>query len=211
LVLCDIGNTYFHFYRHGRIWKERVGKITSQFEEDLPIYYISVNAKGTKKLKAHHEKSIDLSPFFRFDSVYRGIGIDRVAACKAVHDGVVVDAGSAITLDVMQNGMHLGGYILPGITQFSHSYAEISPVLDVELNMGVDLAALPQNTKDAVSYGVLKSILLMIKNSSKSKKLYFSGGDGKFLSRFFENSIHDNSLVFKGMLKVINDTNRRSD
>ena len=82
-------------------------------------------------------------------------------------------------------------------------YAEISPVLDRSIEMAVNLANLPQNTTDAISFGVLKSVVLMIKNTSRTKKLYFTGGDGKFFARFFENAIYDNTLVFKGMQKVL--------
>ena len=40
-------------------------------------------------------------------------------------------------------------------------------------------------------YGFGIVIMLLIENFSKNKKIYFTGGDGKFLSRFFENAIYD--------------------
>jgi type III pantothenate kinase len=43
----------------------------------------------------------------------------------------------------------------------------------------------------------------MIKEVSKDKKLYFCGGDGKFVSRYFKDSIYKKDLVFEGMKKVI--------
>lgn len=208
MVLCDIGNRYFHFYRHGRVWKERVGKI-EQLDPLEQVYYISVNPNGTKKLLNQVASALNLAPYFRLDTQYRGLGIDRAAACLAVNDGLIVDAGSAITVDIMQSGMHLGGYILPGIATFLESYSSISPSLKSGINFAINFAALPQNTQDAISYGVLKSILLMIKDSSKAKSVYFTGGDGKFLSKFFESSIYDESLIFKGMMRVIEEGKRR--
>ena len=77
------------------------------------------------------------------------------------------------------------------------------PILDCGINLSVPLDTFPQNTKDAVSYGVLKPIMLLIENFSKNKKIYFTGGDGKFLSRFFENAIYDDLLIFKGMQNII--------
>ncbi|WP_300936936.1 type III pantothenate kinase, partial [Helicobacter japonicus] len=118
-------------------------------------------------------------------------------------DGVIIDAGSAITIDVMQEGIHLGGYIMPGLESYKKMYADISRVLGRDIEPGVDLTQLPQNTSDAISFGVLKSIILMIKNTSRTKKLYFTGGDGKFFARFFEDAIYDNTLVFKGMQKAL--------
>lgn len=91
---------------------------------------------------------------------------------------------------------------MPGISRYREMFSSIA-VLDCEFNLGVALDTFPQNTKDAVSYGMLKSILLMIENLSKGKKIYFTGGDGKFLSRFFENCIYDDLLIFKGMQNII--------
>ena len=43
----------------------------------------------------------------------------------------------------------------------------------------------------------------MINEVSRNKKIYFTGGDGKFLSKFFDNALYDDSIIFKGMLKII--------
>ena len=92
---------------------------------------------------------------------------------------------------------------MPGLESYKKMYADISRVLGRDIEPGVDLTQLPQNTSDAISFGVLKSIILMIKNTSRTKKLYFTGGDGKFFARFFEDAIYDNTLVFKGMQKAL--------
>lgn len=201
MILCDIGNSYFHFYENGRMWREEIGKI-SNVPEGSPIAYISVNDKGERKLLNAFPHAINLSSYFYLDTIYEGLGIDRIAACSAISDGVVIDAGSAITIDIMQNGVHLGGYILPGLQGYLRCYRRISSRLGQGLNLAVDLSTFPQNTQDGISYGILKSMLMMIKNSSKSKMIYFTGGDGKFLSRYFDHALYDASLVFKGMMKA---------
>jgi len=201
-LLCDIGNTHIHFYHKGRIWHEAHKKVIS-ISSGVDVFYISVSAKGEEKLLSLAPNAINLAPYMRLDTMYSGLGIDRVAACNAIEDGVIVDAGSAITLDIMQNGMHLGGYILPGLAAYEAAYRGVSQALAHSLNPSVSLDTLPQCTKDAISYGAVKSILVMIKNSSKSKNLYFTGGDGKFLSKFFDDSIYDSSIVFRGMQKTV--------
>ena len=103
----------------------------------------------------------------------------------------------------MQDNMHLGGCILPGLAVYGKMYRAISPMLGSELNLAIEFNAFPQNTRDALSYGALKSIILTIESIAKNKKLYFTGGDGKFLARFFTGAIQDDSLVFKGMLRTI--------
>lgn len=202
MILCDIGNSFYHFYQDGKLWKQSV-KTTPALDDNEDIYTVSVNEEALFRLsKKYH--IVDLSDALCFDSDYIGLGADRAFACFAANDGAVVDAGSAITVDVMQGGFHLGGFILPGISTLIESYSKISKRLDVGFNMGVDLQSLPQNTKDAVSYGALVSIVGAIKEASKNKFIYFTGGDGKFLSRFFEDrSAVDDTLIFKGMLKLI--------
>lgn len=201
MILCDIGNSFLHFYYRGRIWKESKDKLSQKDANEI-IIFISVNEQSTQSLLHSHPRCFDLTPLLSIDTTYKGLGIDRIAACNAIKDGVIVDAGSAITIDIMQDGIHLGGYIMPGLAQYRKLFSAIS-VLDCDLNLAIDLDMFPQNTKDAVSFGTLKSIILMIKNTSKNKKIYFTGGDGKFLSRFFTDCIYDDLLIFKGMQNTI--------
>lgn len=202
MILCDIGNSYLHFFYKGRIWREEAKAITKK-NEKFTIYYISVNPRDEKKLLNKHNNCVNIAEYIKLDTIYSGLGVDRKAACLNVKTGVIVDSGSAITIDIMQEGIHLGGYILPGIESYRNFFYSISNALKIEFNLAVNLDTLPQNTKDATSYGCLKSIILTIKEVAKDNYIYFTGGDGKFLSKFFENSIYDNTLVFKGMLKAI--------
>ena len=204
MLLCEIGNTNIHFYKKGATWSKKA-TAKNLLEIDEKFYYINVNESLKNKL-LQMKNGIDLEPFFFLDTAYKGLGIDRIAACKAVDNGVIVDAGSAITVDIMAAGLHLGGYIMPGLFAFQQSFSEISPKLNMTLNPNIPLDIFPQNTLEAISYGTIKSIILMLKESQKDKKLYFTGGDGKFFAKFFDNAIYDGSLIFKGMLKVIDET-----
>lgn len=201
MTLCDIGNTNATFFKEGKISKIDIQSFRN-FKSSEKIYYISVNDNFRSKLESD-SNFINLEPFFEIDTIYNGLGIDRIVNCYSVENGVVIDAGSAITIDVMQNKMHLGGCILPGISQSLKAYENISSRLKVSLNSQIDLEALPQKTSDAVSYGVIKPIVLLIENISNNSKIYFTGGDGEFLSRFFKNSIYDKRLIFRGMQALI--------
>lgn len=201
MLLCEIGNTNIHFYKKGASWSEKANvKNILQIKEKF--YYINVNESLKPKLEGL-ENGMDLKPYIKIDTAYKGLGIDRAAACKAIDDGVIVDAGSAITVDIMAGGLHLGGYIMPGLFALQKSFASISPRLDMTINPNTPLDLLPQNSLEAISYGAIKPIILMLKESQKDKRLYFTGGDGKFFAKFFDNAIYDSSLVFKGMLKTI--------
>lgn len=201
MLLCDIGNTFFHFFYRGRVWREEPNAL-SRKNEDYCIYYISVNARNERKLLESHSNCQNIADLIALDTIYKGLGIDRKAACFGIDNGIIIDAGSAITIDIIQERVHLGGYIMPGIESYKKMFSKID-VLNVELNLGVSLDSIPQNTRDAVSYGCLKSIVLSIESVAKDNFIYFTGGDGKFLSRFFPNSLFDNTLVFKGMQKAL--------
>jgi len=202
MILCDIGNSFYHFYENGKIWKVPTKKHLD-LTHNSQIYYISVNEKAEQKLRKLYPFAINIDKFANLDTNYIGLGIDRIMACLAIEDGVIIDAGSAITVDIIQNNMHLGGYILPGIENFRKSYKNISPKLDKKLNLNIDLSLLPQNTIDAISYGIIASIVNLLKQSVKNKRIFFTGGDGAFLARFFNNAIVDNLLIFKGMKKIV--------
>ncbi|OBV29497.1 pantothenate kinase [Helicobacter sp. CLO-3] len=199
MLLCDIGNTHLHFWENGKIHHVLPKSLHKRMFDDDAIYYISVNPAHEKLLNKVFKTTYDLESIIHLPSEYKGLGVDRRAACICVNDGVVVDVGSAITVDVMSGGKHCGGYILPGLNEFLNAYARISPALKCGINFGLEPKELPLNTKDAITYGILKSTILTIQNTIGSKKAYFTGGDGKYLAKFFAQAIYDETLVFRGM------------
>ena len=114
MTLCDVGNTNASFFENGKITKIKLENF-KDFKSDEKIYFISVNDEVTKRLQ-NLPKFVNLEPYFELDTIYNGLGIDRIASCYAVKNGLIIDAGSAITMDVMMNSMHLGGAIIPGIS-----------------------------------------------------------------------------------------------
>lgn len=201
MILCDIGNTSYDFL---------IGKDHHKvfLDENLPslkeaIYFISVNEKATAKLLSLYPTAINLENYLNFQTSYVGMGVDRKVACIGLENGVIVDAGSAITVDIMKNGEHQGGFILPGLRKFHNIYAQISPKLDFDLAIKQNLDKIPQNTQDAISYSILKAINLPIKEIAQNNQLIFTGGDGEILSSFFEKSIYKKDLIFENMKRIM--------
>jgi len=204
IFLADIGNTYFHIYNGKEVehlsYEDAIDKYA-----DEKLCYISVKEQLDDKIdKIKQWKNI--SHKMTLEGEYKTMGVDRKALCLSHTDGVFVDAGSAITVDVMKDGVYQGGFILPGLKAYVESYERISSILKTELNEAVSLSTLPLTTKDGISYGIIASIKALIDKHSDGKKLYFTGGDGKFLSTFFERAIYDEMLVFDGMRKVIKES-----
>ncbi|EGK8022954.1 type III pantothenate kinase [Campylobacter lari] len=201
MLLCDIGNTTASFLNKQKFHSMSIEQFL-QYEPTQKVFYINVNPNLEQRLK-QNPLFINLAPYFNFDTIYDNLGVDRIAACYTIEDGVVVDAGSAITVDIISNSIHLGGFILPGIESYKKSFSNISSRLKYELNTQINFDAFPQRTVDALSYGVFKSIYLLIKDSAYGKKLYFTGGDGQFLANFFDYAIYDKFLIFRGMKKAV--------
>ncbi len=205
MILCDIGNTTFHFLVGGKHQRFLLDEELPRFKQS--IYFISVNEKGSKKLKKTYTKCIDLQEYLTFKTTYKGMGIDRKVACLNIENAIIVDAGSAITVDIIKNKKHLGGLILPGLKKFENVYNQISSKLNYEINTKVNLDKIPLCTHDAISYSILKSIILPIKELALKQQIILTGGDGEFLSRYFENAVYKKDLIFENMKGLIHANN----
>ncbi len=201
LLLADIGNSRIHIYDgvtiEHLIYEDAIEKYATK-----EMCYISV--KHALEEKIEHIKSWkNISSSVGIEGEYETMGVDRKALCLSHENGVFVDAGSAITVDVTEEGRYVGGFILPGLKAYLQSYKSISSALDTSLDTTLSLEELPTTTKEQISYGIIASIKALIEQHSKAKRLYFTGGDGKFLSTYFENALYDETLVFQGMKRAL--------
>ncbi len=205
MILCDIGNTTYHFLVRDKHKKYFLDEKVPVFDEE--IYFVSVNEKATKRLLKKNPHAKNINKLFNFQTSYQGLGMDRAVACSFQDNCVIVDAGSAITVDVMEESKHIGGFILLGLRRFMKSYPKISKKLKFEFEKEINLDKIPLQTKDAIQYAMLKSIILPIKEVSLNKNIIFTGGDGEVLSKFFENSVYKKDLIFENMKRIIDANN----
>jgi len=204
LLLADIGNSHFHIYNGATVEHLSYDEAICKYDKER-LYYISVKQQLDSTIEnISLWKNISLQ--IQLEGAYETMGVDRRALCLSHDDGVFVDAGSAITVDIMEKGVYKGGFIYPGLKAMLQAYQSISLALDTELNESISLERLPATTKDGISYGIIASIKALIDKHSDGKKVYFTGGDGKFLSSFFEEATYDEMLVFNGMRKVIKES-----
>ncbi|MDO6829066.1 type III pantothenate kinase [Poseidonibacter sp. 1_MG-2023] len=205
LILCDIGNTTFHFLIGKKHKKYSLKDDIPKFDER--ISFVSVNKKATKKLLLANPNAINIKKYLDFKTEYKGHGIDRALACVFQKDAVIVDAGSAITVDIMKKGKHNGGFILLGLSSFIKAYPKISRKLEFDFEKDINLDKIPLQTKDAIQYAMMKSIILPIKEVAKNKNIIFTGGDGELLSGYFKNSVYKKDLIFENMKRIIDANN----
>ncbi|MEN8303007.1 MAG: type III pantothenate kinase [Campylobacterota bacterium] len=199
MLLCDIGNTSYHFLDDDSDYKEDVTAFDPSSIKEK-VYYISVNSSVEKKLETL-DNWINLKPHVDMGSYYETMGVDRIFACEAIENGVIVDAGSAITVDVVEDGVFEGGFIYPGVNAMAKTYENISPALAYSFNFELDLGKMPKNSGDAISYGYLKTLYSEV--ISKSKDIFLTGGDADKFAMIFPNAKIDKLLIFNGMKKII--------
>ncbi len=199
MLLCDIGNTSYHFLDGENSYKEDVNSFNPSTIREK-VYFISVNAT-VKKTLMQYKNWIDLAEYIDKSKYYETMGIDRIFAVEVVENGVVVDAGSAITVDVIRDGIFEGGFIYPGMHVMEKTYANISPALAYSFNFECDLDIMPKNSRDAISYGFLKTLYCEV--ISYKLPIILTGGDAGEFKKIFKDARVDEMLLFNSMKKII--------
>jgi type III pantothenate kinase len=141
------------------------------------------------------------------------VGADRIsnviASKKDYGDDVIaIDFGTAITVDILENGNFIGGAIIPGFnTAINSLFSKTANLPQVEITL-LDYN-IGKNTIDNIQIGTIKTILfgldrLINEIKSERKKNFYvvtTGGDAKFLSnKFFSYDKYDPYLTLKGIL-----------
>lgn len=213
MILCDIGNTTYHFKTKKKDFKIGIySSLISLPDYTKKIYFISVNENARKKFLLKYPNAINIEDLVNFKTTYKGMGVDRKVVCNYINNGIVVDIGSAITVDIMQEGKHKGGFILPGIEAYKKIYPKISKKLSFNFEKSINLDKIPLTTNDAINYAIFSAIILPIKNEYEKykTKIYFTGGDKDLLKNYFVNipTKYKKNMIFNSMKKIIKQTNK---
>lgn len=139
----------------------------------------------------------------------RRMGVDRWLVMLAAQQRMtgrfcVVDAGSALTLDVVaDNGEHEGGFIIPGVALMEN--ALLRDTQKVRYQREVDYALTPgRSTAEAVRHGVALAqcgavALLLQRESLSFEQLLLCGGAGEVLGEMLGGGEFVQDLVFEGL------------
>ena len=143
------------------------------------------------------------------------LGVDRLAAAVAAvelygEDCLIVDFGSAITIDMVQGGTFLGGNISPGVEmrfRALHDYTQRLP----KYTPTDEILELGRTTREAIEQGVMRGITNEIEGYisrfyAKNEKLalIFTGGDAKYFVKRIKNAIFAKcNLVIFGLNRIL--------
>ncbi|WP_405598470.1 MULTISPECIES: type III pantothenate kinase [unclassified Pseudoalteromonas] len=142
------------------------------------------------------------------------LGIDRwlalIAGFKLYPNKafIVVDAGTATTIDVLNcEGLHLGGWILPGLDLMTSSLTQNTQGV-FDDGKAPFTNELGKNTPNGLKNGALVATIGAIEQAKlhldsqkadQAVQIIFAGGYGSLLQQQFEGSIFDSLLVMKGL------------
>lgn len=163
----------------------------------------AVNTVISQQLLSSHDVSLEQACVTRFvGGVTCGykepskLGADRWLAMLAAYNKhrkavLVIDAGSAVTIDIVDDhGYHLGGYILPGTSLMAKSLRRGTKNVKVDI-VDTPSLVLATTTEDAVIKGSLLSLVSTIKTVAISHpfKLVITGGSALAILKHLEMDI----------------------
>ena len=145
------------------------------------------------------------------------LGADRLAAAVGAQamypdcDIMIVDFGTAITIDFVEGGSFKGGNISPGVTTRFRALADYTARLprcyatDEVLGYG-------RTTKEAIEQGVMRGVEHEIMGyaeaflqKNEKKCIIFTGGDAKYFVKRIKNTIFaDCEPVIFGLNRILN-------
>ncbi|WP_292663605.1 type III pantothenate kinase [Nitratifractor sp.] len=201
MILADVGNRHIHLYEEGRVLHLDTDDAIGNFGERI-VHYISVS-QATKERLVRESYWRDISAKISLPGAYEGMGVDRRALCLSRGDGIYVDAGSALTVDRVVEGMYRGGFILPGLHAYRRAFAELSPALDLESEWPASCDTPPKGTREQLGYGIIAPIVHEIERLRESLPLYVTGGDGRLLASYLAEAVFSETLVFEGMMNAL--------
>lgn len=139
------------------------------------------------------------------------LGVDRWLALLAVHHhypgpACIVDCGTAITVDVLAGGIHLGGMISPGLMLMKQALAAGTQALAISDTTAA--LRLAQHTEAAIYSGTLSAAVGLVKQVLSQQPtplaLVLTGGDAELIAQQLDiERVVDSDLVLRGLAVLV--------
>ena len=154
----------------------------------------------------------------------RRMGVDRWVAMIGAWSEfesacVVVDAGTAVTIDVLDDdGQHLGGQIIPGFVLMSDALTvqtsdipslgrRIPPAASGLEIFGSSTAKAVQQGCWSAAVGAVERAITTLRSNAYEPRLVLTGGDAsRMLTALGTESLHRPNLVLQGLARLLADT-----
>ena len=233
IILIDAGNTNVKLAtvsNRGQITSVSHSEFYQNISDVKEVIYAAVATSSTlveifascKKHKIPTKKVTVTQSFKNIKCGYKvveNLGVDRwlavIGARLSYQDEIllIVDAGTAITLDVCSENHHLGGWIAPGLSLMQSSIVEKAPGVFIDSDINAEVFG--TNTPSALFHGCVNSLAGMIERAQKSvvlvndtdekaAKIILTGGDASLINKYLALPSEVNKdLVFIGLKQFI--------
>ena len=186
-LFVDIGNSAVKWRSHGsEVFTKEIDQFSSELlpkadavwlsavahlniVEEIKARFTSVNLVKPSKLYGKLNLSYDDPSKFGVDRF-----LSMLAAIERFPDKplLVIDAGSAVTFDVIDNqGMHQGGLIMPGIKSLRGSFIKFSTN-----DLSLKTSELKNSTKEGWQSGTHAMLVSAINSQIQNFKLQYPDG-----------------------------------
>ncbi|MBO6621611.1 MAG: type III pantothenate kinase [Balneola sp.] len=235
-LFLDIGNSSIKVaFRNNNVWEKSTDNFKSvtyliswlnRYKDSIQDLVVASVRKDHFELLRNQVtefeiKSIEITDVPEHNLNYhtpKTLGIDRFLGCLGAltqekESVVVVDAGSACTIDIMnESGIYQGGVIMPGLQSILNIFKTSAPELPaIETEIPTKFPG--KSTAESLQWGQVAFFVDGINASLKRYQesfghfnLYLTGGDARTVSGLISmNSKRDEFLIFKGMEAFIRD------
>ena len=141
------------------------------------------------------------------------LGSDRIAnaiGAKHLKNCLILDFGTATTLDIIKNEIYQGGVIAPGVKLSITNLSKSTALLPV-INLTKNQKTYGKNTKEALNAGfvwgyegLINNIINKIISKEKTQfKIILTGGYASFFKKIIKRKLSiDQDITIKGITKV---------
>ncbi len=154
----------------------------------------------------------------------RLLGVDRWVAmigawAETRSACLIVDAGTAVTLDAIDDeGMHLGGQIIPGVDTMLDSLSSATsdiPIVKANVKQAAaELKMFGKNTAAAVREGAQNAVVGAVERANRTLQsngidptiILTGGGAARILGALETTSLHRPNLVLHGLAHMLENT-----
>ena len=214
-VLCE--------WSAGEFDMAKAAELVEQFSVDKAV--VASTRGGAEKICEQLRSKIDRVLHFSSQtevpieieySSRQTLGADRIAVAVGVvcemeiRDALIVDMGSAITYDIVEDGVFKGGNISLGVAMRFKALNEFTASLPL-CEATEPNNKFGQSTKEAIEQGVMQGILHEIEGyverisaENNKKSIIFCGGDAEsFVNRIKSAIFAPRKLMFTGLNRIL--------
>jgi type III pantothenate kinase len=218
LFMMDVGNTVIswglsrdalNISEMGRVFHEESGSLVDRLqsllmgEESFRILVASVNPEPLENLEKGFQKAFSKTPVQLLPGENwhpevavdhpREVGVDRLLNARALKErapsgGIVVDHGTALTIDyVGEGGVYSGGLIVPGIKLSMKALAQKTALIPA-IDFQVPRSVIGKNTAECLRAGLyfglpglVETLVRKIREEKGNLPVFVTGGNAEFI------------------------------